>query len=156
MLEDNITSDSKHTISLYLIPSLVPPRGRTKVSGNKQWKPSITESRDGIFLHVKVPGDIERANKEFMYQRGLTVQPYLIIVGQSLSNVTSAYVVINNNLYNTVSVLDAVDFCFKAYHMLDAKYSYESHHIWYLIQWSLYSLYTKSDIKIPFIQDCLI
>ena len=43
--------------------SLVPVKGRTRI-GQKHWKPSRTESRDGFFLHVKVPGDIEKAKQE--------------------------------------------------------------------------------------------
>ncbi|XP_031358950.1 uncharacterized protein LOC116182558 [Photinus pyralis] len=157
LVEGDITTDSKRAVQLYLLPSLVPPRGRIKAKG-KQWKPSITECRDGLFVHVKLPGDIDKAKRDkvdFMYNRGQTVQPYVILVGPSLNNVTGFYVVINDNLYKCISVFDALDFCFKSHHIFDAKYSFESHHIWYLIQWQVYNLKTKSDLKIPFVQDCV-
>lgn len=149
--------DSKHAIQLYLLASLVPPRGRVKAKG-KQWKPSISECRDGICMHIKTAADIERTKRQkidFMYNRGQTVQPYVIIVGSSLNNITSSYVILNDNVYNCMSVLDALDFCFKAHHIFDAKYSFECHHIWYLIQWLVYEIKTKSDLKIPFVQDCI-
>ncbi|KAJ3652978.1 hypothetical protein Zmor_018899 [Zophobas morio] len=63
LLAGNITTDSKNAIKLYLLFSLVPVKGRTRI-GQKHWKPSRTESRDGFFLHVKVPGDIEKAKQE--------------------------------------------------------------------------------------------
>lgn len=141
-----------------MLPSLVPPKGRTRLSGNKHWKPSITECRDGLFLHARTPSDIDTVRKEkvnSMYVRGLTVQPYILLVGTSLTNITSTFVVINNHIYKTVSVSDAIDFCFKAYHVLDAKYAFECQHIWQLIQWSVYDINTKADLKIPFIQDLI-
>lgn len=80
-----------------------------------------------MFLHTKSPADIEKTKGDkinFMYDRGHTVQPYLIIVGLCLNNITAAYVVINNNVYKCVSVLEAFDFCFKSHHVFDAKYSF--------------------------------
>lgn len=126
-----------------MLPLLIPPRGRTRAAG-KQWKPSIKECWDGLFLHVKSPVDIENVEDEkidFMYHRGVTVQPYIIIVAPSLSKVT-VYIVINN-VYKSISVLDASDFCSKSYHILDAKYSFETHHTWYLFQWLLVKLCGK-------------
>lgn len=64
-----------------------------------------------------------------MFSKGLTVQPYLILVGPSLSNIISVFVSINNVDYKCLSVIDAVGFCFKAYQILDAKYPYESHYL---------------------------
>lgn len=85
----------------------------------------------------------------------MTVQPYIILVGSTLNNVSTSYVVINENIYKSSSVLEAVDFCLKAYHVLDAKFPFESHHIWYLIQWSVYKVKSETDLKIPYIQDLL-
>ena len=116
----------------------------------------MTECRDGLFILVKSVGDIETAKSEkieSMYARGLTVQPYILLVGSALSNITASYVIINNYMYKTVSVSDALDFCFKVFHVLDAKYPFESEHIWLLIQKSVYKIDTKTDKKIPSIQD---
>lgn len=82
-------TDSKTAIRLFLLSSLVPPRGRAR-TGKIYWKPSISEAKDGLFLQVKIPGDIEKVKQEkidFMYKRNLTVQPYIIIVGPNLSNI---------------------------------------------------------------------
>lgn len=150
-------SDSKNAIKLYLLFSLIPVKGRMRF-GQKHWKPSKIESRDGFFLHVKLPGDIERAKQEridFNYNRRTTVQPYIILVGPTLNNILSSYVVVNDNIYKTISVLDAVDFCFKVIHVLDAHYPFQCQHVWYLIQWLIYKIKTKSDLKIPYIQDLL-
>lgn len=94
-------TDSKTAIRLFLLFCLVPPRGRAR-TGKKFWKPSVSEARDGIFLHVKIPGDIETAKQNMincMYKKGLTVQPYILIVGSNLNNVHSFYVIIDNKNY---------------------------------------------------------
>jgi len=78
----------------------VPPRNRAR-TGKIYWKPSISEEKDGLFLQVKISDDIEAAKQaklNFMYKKGLTVQPYIIIVG-SVSNVHTFYVVMNNKNY---------------------------------------------------------
>lgn len=109
-------------------------------------------------IHVFLPADIEDAKKrrvDLMFQKGLTVQPYVITVGPSLSNITSAVVVINDYEYKCSSVLKALDFCFKCYHILDAKYPFQTQHFWYLIQWKVYKLFCKTDQKIPYINDLL-
>jgi len=85
---------SKTAIRLFLLSCLVRDRART---GKTFWKPSIFEARDGIFLHVKIPGDIETAKQNkinCMYKKGLTIQPYILIIGSNLNNVHSFYIII--------------------------------------------------------------
>lgn len=150
-------TDSKTAIQLYLLSVLVPPKPRTKLK-KLHWKPSVIEARDGMILHVSCAGDIDGAKDNHvssMYSKGLTVQPYIIIVGSTLSNISQALVVINNCTYPCISVLEALDFCFKAYIVLDAKYPFQSQHIWYLIQWQVYGYYAPTDPKIPFINDLM-
>jgi len=135
----------------------VPPRHRAK-GGKTFWKPSISEARDGLVLQVKIPGDIESSKSEktnFMYKKGLTVQPYIIIVGPTLTNVHAFYVVIENINYQTKTLLDALKFCFETYFVLDVKYPSESQHLWYLLQWELFNVISDKDIQIPFINDIL-
>ncbi|CAG9771512.1 unnamed protein product [Ceutorhynchus assimilis] len=136
LLKGDLTTDSKTAIQLYLIPVLVPPKGR-KQFGKIHWKPSIAESRDGFIQHIKTPGDMEYAkNKrvDLMCARSMTVQPYMLLIGPSLGNILASFVVINNREYKCHSVLDALDFCFKCYQMFDAS---------------------KSDPKIPYINDLI-
>lgn len=150
--------DSKVAIQLFLLPALVPPRGRKKINNKKPWKPSISESRDSLMIHVRLPGAIEKAKEsrvDIMFKKGLTVQPYILVIGPNLSNILNVLVIINNEEYKCDSVIDAIDFCFKAYQVLDAKYSYESQHIWYLIQWLVYKYHVKQDPQFPYLNEFL-
>jgi len=90
-----------------------------------------------------------------MYKKGLTVQPYILIVGSSLNNVHSFYVIINNKSYQISTLLDALKFCFQTYFVLDINYTPESQHLWYLIQWELFNVISDKDIKILFLNDLL-
>lgn len=151
-----IISDSKVAIQLHLLPSLIPPRGRTRGPNKKTWKPSTSESRDSLFIHIKTPGDIDKIKQErvdFTFAKGITLQPYLILVGPSLNNITSALVVVNGTEYKCQSVIDAVNFCFKLYQILDANYPQESRHLWYLIQWRVFKYFNKADPQIPLIAE---
>lgn len=105
----------------------MPPRGRAR-TGKIHWKPSISEARDGIFLQVKIPGDIEKVKQEkidFMYKRNLTVQPYIIIVGLNLSNIHAFYVILDGINYKTTTLLDALKFCFETYFIFDKVFTRE-------------------------------
>lgn len=150
-------TDSKNVIRLHLLSSFVPPRGRAK-TGKTYWKPSISEAREGLFLQVKIPGDIESAIQEkidFMYKKGLTVQPYMITVGSNLCNVQAFYVIIDSKIYETKTFLESLKFCFQAYFVLDLQYTPESQHLWFLLQWELFNIISEKDINIPFVSDLL-
>jgi len=90
-----------------------------------------------------------------MKQLGLTVQPYIIVVGETLENIKTFFVCVDSILYEVPSTLKALDICFKAFHVLDAEYPSASEHIWQLIQVGLYNFSTKYDKKIPYIMEIL-
>lgn len=82
----------------------------------------------------------------------VSVQPYIIVVGPTISEITHSYVSINNVLYNAASTLDAFDICFKSYHVFHVKYPVFSEHLWMLFQKSLYKFTTKWDKIIPHVE----
>jgi len=75
-----------------------------------------------------------------------SVQPYIIVVGQ-IENVSQSYVSIDEILYSTKSTLEALDVCFKAFHVLQINYPDASKHLWMLIQKGLYKFRTQWDIS---------
>lgn len=142
-----------------MLPALLPPKGRTKVpNSTKLWKPSIAETRDSFVILVKTPGDVEKAKEQRvneMFKKGLTVQPYMLLIGPNLNNIISSFVVTNNLQYKCSSVIDALNFCFKIYQVLDAEYPYEVMHLWFLIQWVVFGFKNKRDRQIPWINEFL-
>lgn len=88
-----------------------------------------------------------------MNQLGLTVQPYIIVVGQTLTDIQTFFVCVDKILYEAPSALKAIDLCFKTFHVLDATYPAASEHLWYLLQIGLYEFHTKQDKKISYIME---
>lgn len=71
-----------------------------------------------------------------------SVQPYIIVVG-SIENVSGSYATIDEVLHSTESTLEALDVCFKAFHVLKINYLDASKHLWMIIQKELYKFHTQ-------------
>ncbi|EZA51528.1 hypothetical protein X777_09743, partial [Ooceraea biroi] len=67
--------------------------------------------------------------KEAMKNLGITLQPFIIAVGLTLSEISSLYVCIDKVLYKVPSALKALEICFKSFHVLNAIYPPESKHL---------------------------
>lgn len=150
---DNDTINTAAFMSLAFLMSTSTIR---KVKVKKQWRPSKLESLQGFITHIKSPADLEATitlRKEKMASLGYTVQPYIIIIGTSIAEIHTRYIVINNVKYSSTSdiryestsIIHAVDSCFKILFALNAVYPAESSNIWYFIQKGLYKLSTRYD-----------
>lgn len=90
-----------------------------------------------------------KTHSEWLAKRGLNLQPTLIFVGPTLSNISASYVQIDAVRYELRNPLKALDTCFKAFHALDAAYQTECQAVWFFIQKYFYDLFLKEDINIP-------
>lgn len=86
--------------------------------------------------------------KEFVF--GLTVQPYILIVGSIFQNGNASdhiqsFVVINDTKYELETPLKAVDVCFKAFFTLNYKYPFEGEQVWTFIQKYFFEINTYND-----------
>ncbi|XP_076279767.1 uncharacterized protein LOC143208808 [Lasioglossum baleicum] len=149
--------DDKAIAQMILLPYMIPPRGRVRTK-KEHWKPSMKEAEESFVVHVQTAADIANARSdriEAMSLRKLTVQPYIIAVGPSLGSIEAFYVSVDEVLYKVPTAFDAIDVCFKTFHVFNISYPSESHHLWYLIQRQLYKLETKFDRPIGYIIDVL-
>ena len=87
-----------------------------------------------------------------MFEKQLPLQPYIIVVGLVLSDITESYVAIDTALYSVDSTQEALDVCFKAFH---ARYPPESQHIWMMIQKGLYDCCTEWDSLVPHVESII-
>lgn len=90
-----------------------------------------------------------KEHSEWLAHRGFSLQPTLVFVGPTLSNITASYVQIDTVRYEFRTPLKALDTCFKAFYALDAEYQEECRAIWLFIQKYFYDLYLKEDNNIP-------
>jgi hypothetical protein len=89
-------------------------------------------------LNLQLTGDINetiRKRRTELIQIKGTLQPTPVFVGPSLEQIDSAYVVVNEALYNCSSSVDAVEFAFKSFFALNTEYPDECRQIWMFIQY---------------------
>lgn len=113
-----------------------------------QWRPSKVEMRDGFITHVLSSAEVKETisrRRDKLVGLGQTLQPFVLIVGASLKEISNYFVIVDNTFYRLNSILSAVDCCFKIIITLNAKYPSESEAIWYFIQKGLYKLNTPLD-----------
>lgn len=85
-----------------------------------------------------------------MKNLGITLQPFIIAVGPTLSETSSFYVCIDKVLYKVPSALKALEVNLFMRLML---YPPESEHLWLLLQRSLFNFSTKWDKMTPYIME---
>lgn len=91
-------------------------------------------------LEQAVQTRVEKLNKF-----GLTIQPFVVVVGQNYKDIDNVYVKIDKNIYLMPSCLKALDVCFKSFHALQAEYPREAEQVWSFIQRGIYNITTKWD-----------
>lgn len=94
-------------------------------------------------------GDIAKVAEDrraYAKSRNITLQPYLIVVGEEKSfSVDSIYLCINDIQYEMNKVSEALECCFKSFHVLNAKYTAQSEQIYLLLQVGVFKFRTKWD-----------
>lgn len=87
---------------------------------------------------------------KYLKAQGLSFQPQIIVVGSEITKITESYVCFDNLIYKVNSTFQAIDLCFKVFHVINAEYSLESEHLWLLIQKGLYNFSTRWDKTISY------
>ena len=103
-----------------------------------------------FFLSFQIPGDIDREVRNHHHtvqKKGLTVQPIIVLVGPSLSQISTSYVQVNNVRYKLRTPLAAIDLCFKTFFAMDAAYPSECYAVWLFMQRYFYDIYLKEDLN---------
>ncbi|KAG5889867.1 hypothetical protein JTB14_003598 [Gonioctena quinquepunctata] len=102
--------------------------------------------------HDLVPGDIDKVIKDqtdFAYNRKITMQPYVIIEGDTLSKIRTAYLVMNTMKYQFLTLWEAFDTLSQVYHVLHSKYPPKSEHLYTIIQRGVYKIETSFENITP-------
>lgn len=147
VLDDENYEEIESILAFMLLPLLLGnPTHRSKKTG--VWRPSKAEVKDGFITHVLRPMDVQVAiaqRREKYLKYNLTLQPVIVIVGSSYMDIQKYFVVVNDLLFETNSILKTVDTCFKIFYSLHCQYPTESTCVWNFIQLGLYQLKTKWD-----------
>lgn len=131
------------TIPYLLTVTNIRVKGRTKC-----WRPTKAEVREGFLCHVHSNADVKTAIEERrskLLQFGLTLQPFIVIVGPNVANIESYFVVVNDVLYRLRSILSTVDVCYKVTWAMNAVYSSEAHSVRMFLQKACYKMRSSYD-----------
>lgn len=111
------------------------------------------------FFFEQTYGGIEEVRQErrnHALSKNITVQPYLIVVGDKNQNlVESVYLCINDIIYEMPSIITGLDVCFQSFHVLNAVYTRQSEQIWLLLQVGLYRFRTVWDAQLNNVDEVL-
>lgn len=96
-----------------------------------------------ILQNVNDLNNIKNQKVEKAFSLGLTVQPYIVIVDNTIS-----YTVVNDLLFKLETPIKALDICFKAFHTLNLEYPKEAEQVWHFISEYFFGI---TDFKHKFI-----
>jgi hypothetical protein len=133
-----------------VLPFLFSPVTFKNKRGKCNWRPSKSEMRDGFILHLRSHAELQETisrRKQKYTQLALTLQPLIIIIGSTISDISQYFVVVDDTYYLLNSIIAAVDCCFKIIHALHAEYPVESKPVWYFIQKGFYKLKISWDTE---------
>ncbi|XP_036141765.1 uncharacterized protein LOC118645222 isoform X2 [Monomorium pharaonis] len=138
-----------------LLSSVFNAIGYNSVRVTKKWRANRQEMLHSFICHVKttdaIEGEVNAIEAKAATEK-ITVQPFVILVGDDLHHITDSYVHIAGIRFRVSSPKDAVDSIFKAFHALHTSYPIQSECFWLLIQKVIYKFNTKWDNNIPSVQ----
>lgn len=85
----------------------------------------------------------------------LRVQPFAVVVGADLQNITASYIWYDTVIHLVNSPRDAIDITFKIIHSLNAFYPKQSECYWLLLQKGIYKIVTPWDREISQVDSLL-
>lgn len=93
---------------------------------------------------AEIEETIQRRKKKFQ-ELGLTLQPFIVVVGPTTKDIAVRYNVLNHLRYELPTIKKSVDACFKIIFALNAEYSADCQHIWQCLQKNVFKMNTKYD-----------
>lgn len=108
---------------------------------------SIKDSQDKVFTFVNSSVEIpDLAKKLLQESEEECLQPFIIIEGVfGIFKIKRTFVFLDNIVYETDSVLHALDICFKAFFVFDLKYPEQASLFWHFIQRFFFKIKTVYD-----------
>ncbi|XP_033231150.1 uncharacterized protein LOC117182197 [Belonocnema kinseyi] len=119
-----------------------------KVPKGKAWRASRADIQQGCMLHIKVMSDFEKEIEKInalATEKGFSVQPFPLVVGMTLKDINSSYVVIDGQPILVESPLRALEVAFKCYFALHCEYPIQSQRQWTVLQKTLFGVHVPYD-----------
>ncbi|XP_055907744.1 uncharacterized protein LOC129942723 [Eupeodes corollae] len=148
-----IGKDSEDFLLTILLNSVIPPVSRFKDKrGSNKRKVTISDAQESFILRLPLITNYKEKIEELVnkyYNIKLTVQPFIIVVGEDDINLNSFFVYLDKTLFKFDSFIEAFDNCFKIFQVLSLSYPLGCQPSWIFIQKYFYNINTPFDIKSP-------
>ena len=83
--------------------------------------------------------------REACRQRGITWQPQVLVIGESILSIEQVFVLVEDMVYEVQTLTKAVDVCFKTLFLFNLEYASAVEDVWVLLQLALYDIHTVYD-----------
>lgn len=143
--------DSKACIATLLLHTLLPPPRL-----NRKYKPTISDSQEDFMIHVTTINDIHQKIgqcRDTCLRRGIKMQPRILVVGQTLKQLSDFYVFCDGVKYKLPTFTKALDICVKLMFVFNLQYPTISKLVWIFIQEYIYQI--PSEVIYPVIRNLI-
>lgn len=145
-------SEGKHVSILFLLHgAIVPTSKRTVKVGTRKamLKYTISDSQDSFMVTGRNINEVEGKLLD-KKSRNNPIQPFLVVIFDDDNTTPNQFLVCCDQIkYNFLSIIPALDCCFKIFHVFNLRYPLESIAVWQFIQQFVFEIYTKHDVVLP-------
>lgn len=134
-----------------LLNAIITPTARfSDSSGSSKRRATIKDGEEGFTIFLTSINNyklkITQLTEKYYYSRQ-TIQPFILVVGESQHNIENFFVYVNGNLYKLNSYIEAVDLCFKIFFVFKTCYPEVCKGPWTFIQKFFYEIILNTDSK---------
>ncbi|XP_024871903.1 uncharacterized protein LOC112454637 [Temnothorax curvispinosus] len=148
------TKGEEHTqtVALILLPHLFKriTKLTTRSKSKTAWIPSVLEVKKSFIYYIKDIDDFNRtlqdANQDVLNlyaEHKLPIAPYVVVIGSSLADIKSAYVVLNEFTYQVATAALAVDLYIQSMKIFHQPFPLASNHVWQFLETTIYDFKVK-------------
>ncbi|XP_050063205.1 uncharacterized protein LOC126552528 [Aphis gossypii] len=144
ILETPLKAGDDDLAAFQLIPFLLSPVN--VALNNKQiLRPSKIEQLHAFIVNIQNVNELKTTHRQKIdsaLSLGLTVQPYVVVVG-NINEADSSmqyFTIIDDVQFLLETLLKAIDLCFKLFHVLNLKYSPQAQQVWNFFEHYFYDI----------------
>lgn len=102
-------------------------------------KYTIKDSQDSFLFAANNHQELTE-RRRFLTEKGETIQPFVMAIGENLLSLSEFYVYSDGNMYQFSSFIRSVDICFKIFYLFNIEYPKSSICFWHFIEKYFYNL----------------
>lgn len=111
-------------------------------------KYSITDSQNAFMYFGTTAAAVDQHLQKLL-STSENIQPFIIIVGPDVFQVEEILIYFDGIKYKFFNILNAIDICFKIFHLFNLKYPLQCEAVWQFIQQHFYKIKNSKESTYP-------